>query len=101
MGLARKKIRKNRIAGIALIAFTIYVVISITLIRADIRERKDQIQELQNQIDDQVILNEEMQDVLDKGINDNYIIRVAREKLKMVFPEERVYKDIHKDATGN
>lgn len=96
--MSKRKLKKNRIVGFALIAFTAYIVISLTFMSNDIKEKKEEIAQMQNQIDEKTILNKELQDVLDKGVSDDYVIKVAREKLKFVFPEERVYRDVHKDV---
>lgn len=96
--MARIKWRKNRIVGLALIVFTVYIGISLTLIHNDVKKIEEETAQVQTDIDEQTILNQEMQDILDQGIDDNYIIKLARERLNFVFPEERVYKDVHKDT---
>jgi len=36
-----------------------------------------------------------MQDIINKGgADEDYIIKIAREKLNFVFPDETVYKDM-------
>lgn len=96
--MARIKPRKNRIVGLALIVFTVYIGVSLTLIHNDVKAMEEETAQVQADIEEQTILNEEMQNILDQGIDDNYIIKIARERLNFVYPEERVYKDVHKDT---
>ncbi len=92
--MATKKLPKNRIVAIALIVFTIYVIISLVWIHNDKKERQAELAQVENQIEEQTVVNQEMQDLLDKGIDDSYIIKQARELLNFVFPNEKVYKDV-------
>lgn len=89
------KWKKNRIVIFALIAFTVYVIVSLFFVNRDIKTRKEETAELVNDIEEQTILNQEMQDIIDKGgADEDYIIKIAREKLNFVFPDETVYKDM-------
>lgn len=93
--MAKGKLRKNRIAGIALIAFTLYVVVSLAFINHDIKAKQEESAQLQAEIDEKSIMNEEIQDRIEKGIDAEYIIKIAREQLNFVFPDERVYRDMN------
>jgi len=89
------KRKKNHIMTIALIAFTIYVLVSLYFVNADIRERRLETAAIQEQIVTQTVKNEELQEIVEKGeVDEDYIVRQAREKLNYVFPEERVFRDI-------
>ena len=91
----QKRKKKNHMVVVALVAFTIYVLVSLYFINVDIRERKQDTANLQEQIVKQQAENEELQEIVDKGeVDEDYIIRQAREKLNFVFPDERVFKDI-------
>ncbi len=93
--MAEKKRKRSRIMLIALAAFTVYVLVSLYFINVDIRERRQDTAYLQEQITEQQIQNEELQEIVDKGeVDENYIIRQAREKLNFAFPDERVFQDI-------
>lgn len=91
----QKRKKKNHMVVVALVAFTIYVLVSLYFINVDIRERQQDTANLQEQIVKQQAENEELQEIVDKGeVDEDYIIRQAREKLNFVFPDERVFKDI-------
>ncbi len=89
-----KKQKKNKIVLVALIVFTVYVIISVIFVNNDIELHEDNLFALQAEIDEQTLLNDEVQRILDEGVDSDYIIRIAREKLGLVFPNERVYVDV-------
>ena len=93
--MAATKKRKRRIVVIvAVIAITIYVGISMVFITNSYREKSQEIQQVQQQIDEQTVLNQEYQEMIDQGVDDEYIQKLAREKLGLVYPDERVYIDM-------
>ena len=93
--MAATKKRKRRIVVIvAVIAVTIYVGISMVFITNSYREKSQEIQQVQQQIDEQTVLNQEYQALIDQGVDDEYIQKLAREKLGLVYPDERVYIDM-------
>lgn len=93
--MAATKKRKRRIVVIvAVIAVTIYVGISMVFITNSYREKNQEIQQVQQQIDEQTVLNQEYQEMIDQGVDDEYIQKLAREKLGLVYPDERVYIDM-------
>lgn len=93
--MAATKKRKRRIVVIvAVIAITIYVGISMVFITNSYREKNQEIQQIQQQIDEQTVLNQEYQEMIDQGVDDEYIQKLAREKLGLVYPDERVYIDM-------
>ena len=93
--MAATKKRKRRIVVIvAVIAITIYVGISMVFITNSYREKSREIQQVQQQIDEQTVLNQEYQAMNDQGEDDEYIQKLAREKLGLVYPDERVYIDM-------
>lgn len=93
--MAATKKRKRRIVVIvAVIAVTIYVGISMVFITNSYREKNQEIQQVQQQIDEQTVLNQEYQEMIDQGVDDEYIQKLAREKLGLVYPNERVYIDM-------
>ena len=89
----RKKI-KRIVVAVALFVFTAYVAISLAFIGNDIKQKHQETIQLQNQIVDTETINQELQELIDNGADADYIIKIAREKLGLVFPDERVYVDI-------
>lgn len=94
MAQKAKKVYRNRLLTIALIVFTIYIIASFFWIQQSIREKNTKLAALQLQIDQQTVENEEIQDLLEKGIGDEYIVKIAREQLDYAFPDERIYRDV-------
>lgn len=86
---------KNRqlIFRLAFIAFFVYTAISFTVMQVDISKRKQQLEDAQAQLNEQTYINREITNILDSGENQEYIMRIAREKLGLVFPNERVIID--------
>ena len=60
----------------------------------EIREKEKEAEQIQAQIAEQQAENERLQAVVDGGDEQEYIERVAREKLGYVMPDEKVYYDI-------
>ncbi len=90
-----KKITINRIIIIAMAAFTIYVVVSIFMTQQDIDAKTQQLETLNNKIAEQQVMNDELEKIVATGaMDEDYIIRTAREKLGYAFPDERVYQDL-------
>lgn len=85
---------KGKIIIVGLLVFTIYVVVSCFTVLSSIRDKKYETASLQQQIQEKEEMNKELQEVLDNGIDQDYVIKRAREKLGLVFPDERVYVDI-------
>ncbi len=92
--MAVKKVKKRRIAIIAIAAFTVYVLISTIFIYNSIQTKQNKLDSLQTQIEENKILNQEFKELIDEGVDEDYIVKMAREKLGLVFPDERVYVDI-------
>lgn len=91
--MAQRKAKKSKIIRIAFVAFFIYVVVSFAIMQIDISKRKASLDAMQSEIKEQQYLNKQMQGILDSGTDTEYIMRIAREKLGFVFPDERVFVD--------
>ena len=92
MARARKS-KKSLIFRIAFLAFTVYVAVSVTVIQIDIANRKQQLADAQAQLDEQNYIKSEITDILNSGEYTEYIMKIAREKLGMAFPDEEVFVD--------
>lgn len=91
--MAKIKTKKSKIMRVALAAFFIYVIASFGFMQIDISKRKASLDAVQQEISEQQYLNKEIQSILDSGADTEYIMRIAREKLGFVFPDERVFVD--------
>lgn len=91
--MAKHKTKKSKILRLALIAFLIYVAVSFVVMQLDISRRRQDLQTIQQTLSEQQYLNKEMQTIIDSGTDTEYIMRMAREKLGFVFPDEKVFID--------
>lgn len=85
--------------SLAIVAFLIYSMVSIIGIQAQIRERKAELEELQEQITVQEIKNEEMQKLYDSTGSDFSALaeQIARDDLDYVKEGERVFVNVSGD----
>lgn len=76
------------------LAVFIYLFATFLGLRLDIKEKKEQVNNLSAQYEQQLADNEELQKLIDEGDEAQYIEHIAREKRGYVYPDERVYYDI-------
>ena len=98
-GKAKKKNAKNEqkfsfILLIGLLFMVGYFAISFVNIRLNIRQREKQVAELKAELEQQLAENDRLQGVLDGEDQEEYIERIAREKLGYVMPGEKVYYNV-------
>lgn len=82
--------------SLAVVAFLIYSMVSIIGIQKQIRERKAELDELQEQITVQEIKNEDMQKLYDSTGSDFSALaeQIARDDLDYVKEGERVFVNV-------
>lgn len=88
------KKRENLLPKLLLLAVVVYVVVSFVQLQVELNTKRLALAELQVNINEQVAQNAELQGMLDMGMDDEYIERMAREKLDYAYPDEQVYVDI-------
>lgn len=84
------------VISLSLILFAFYAVVTLVNQQIEITEKREQLEELQDQIVIQEVKNDEIQNVyeLDDDENDAYIERVAREEFDYSKQGERVFINI-------
>lgn len=90
----RRTRRVHIAAKIGLFAFAVYSAFNIVSLQLEIKDKEDEMTELQQQIDDQKLENSEIEDILDSEDDADYIARIARDKLGYISPGQRVFVDI-------
>lgn len=91
-----KYIREGRTPTVTLwVTVAMFMLASIAMIgvvrsRIEIKEKNEQLKQLNEQYDKKTLENEALKELLTNG-TDEYIERRAREDLDMVLPGERVY----------
>ncbi len=91
-----KKARKKKfwLFRLSLLIVTVAIGVQIITIQSQLAAKKQELSNLKQQLQTQNQENEELQKTIDSGINDEYVEKVAREKLGYVSPFERVFIDI-------
>ncbi len=85
--------KKKRVSGPAKTATAVFAVYAaFTLLQ--IAEKKEEQALLQAQIEEQELRNAEIKALLESENSDDYVARIAREKLGYISPGERVFVDI-------
>lgn len=89
--------KKKRVSGLAKTAtavFAVYAAFTLVSLQLQIAEKKEEQALLQAQIEEQELRNAEIRALLESENSDEYVARIAREKLGYASPGERVFVDI-------
>ena len=95
--MAAESVRKKkkglfwRIAAVCVLA---YVGVSFVQLQVDLGRKRTELASLEQQVEDQLLENQELQALLDMRQDEEYIERVARDRLDYAYPDEKVYIDI-------
>lgn len=90
----QKRKHGNILLTVALLAFVIYVCISLILIYSQYNEKQNQLDSLNRQIQEQIQENQDSERLLSEDDEATFAERYAREKLGFARPEERVFYSI-------
>lgn len=96
MAKKRKKRLSFLIVKIGVVAFVAYGVVSIVSTQYQLAQRNREEAELDGQIAAMQANNEELDALLNASEDnyDDYILKLVREKLNYVYPDEMVLKDV-------
>jgi len=75
-------------------AFMVYAAILLIDMQIDIANRNRQLTELQQRVENQRISNKELERQLAMGMDQEYVERIARERLGFIAPDETVFIDV-------
>lgn len=92
-----KKLKKKKVSGLAktvAAVFAVYAAFTMVSLQLQIGEKKQEQAQLQQQIELQKLRNAEVKALLESENSDDYVARIAREKLGYLSPGERVFVDI-------
>ena len=90
----RRKKRVGLITKIFVAVFSIYAAFTLVSLQIQIGAKREEQQLLQSQVEEQSLRNAEIEALLTGGDNDEYVARLARDKLGYVSPGERVFVDV-------
>ena len=90
----QKSGRKSLILRVCIFAFVVYSMVHLIDIQINMASRRRQLVELEQRVEAQRIANRELERQLAQGMDEQYIERIARERLGFIAPNETVYIDI-------
>ncbi len=90
----RRKKRVGLATKIFVAAFSIYAAFTLVSLQIQIGAKREEQQLLQSQVEEQSLRNAEIEALLTSEDNDEYVARLARDKLGYVSPGERVFVDV-------
>ncbi len=90
----RRKKRVGLATKIFVAIFAVYAAFTLVSLQIQISAKREEQAALRAQIEEQTLRNAEIEAILNNEDNDEYIARIARDKLGYVSPGERVFVDI-------
>lgn len=82
---------------IFLIFCAVCLVVQIVNIHINISQKQRELNALHEKVNVQIRQNQLLQKQLDFGVTDQYIAELARKKLNLVLPSERIFIDVTKE----
>ena len=97
MAAGKRKKKSKILPQVALVCFVVYALISLVKLQMDVSARRQELESLQTQAEEQRLANKDSERALSAENDDEYYARIARERLNYGYPNERVIVD----ASGN
>ena len=79
---------------VAVVAVVLYASVSLIDMQINLTARRRQVSELEHRVEVQRIANKELERQLMQGQDQEYIERIARERLGFISPDETVFIDV-------
>lgn len=92
--IAVKKRRKSVILRLLLLAFSVYILISLINYQVQLTNHRRDLAEKQSTLEAKNLEVSELKRLLESGTESQLIERAARERLGYVYPDEQVYVDL-------
>ena len=89
-----KAARIRKLLCLVLAAICLYFVYNIIVIRVNLSKEKQSLDIIEKQIYEQRLLNEELERIVYSDGENDYVERIAREKLGYAAIDERIFVDI-------
>ena len=89
-----RKRRSSLVFYVVAIAFVVYAGITLVNLQTFIQTKSNEIGDLQKRIEAQQQKNTELQNNLNKDTDTSYVEKIAREKLGLAYPNERVFYNV-------
>lgn len=88
--MSRNK-RAGLLGRILLLGLLIYMIGTLISVRQQIAEAKNQVAILTEEVSEQLQYNTELSNAIENRDNPNFVEDIAREKLDLVSPDDRVF----------
>ena len=89
------KLKKaNIFTKVVIVALLLYAVVSIATVRADVAKTEKMRDELAAAVADMTQQNAELNYDIQHGTDDETIVDIARDKLGLVMPGEKIFYDV-------
>ncbi len=93
-GATKKRGRRRIILIIILAVFLVYIIYQMATLGSMIEKKTRDLESLRTQVEEQKMINEQLERTLEQPIDAEYVERVAREKLGLAYPNERVFVNV-------
>ncbi len=90
----KKKNPGKLILRLCLVLFTIYVVYNFVVLQIQIKEKNEELKQLEMEIYSQSLVNQQLEESVNAELTDEEIAEIARNKLGYSLPGERIFIDI-------
>lgn len=90
----KRKKKVNIVAKCIIVCFAVYASFTLVSLQMQISEKKAEQRQLVAASEAQALENAEIKALLESPESDEYVARIAREKLGYISPGERVFIDI-------
>lgn len=87
----KDRVKANVFVRAALAVFIVFCVVTIVKIQLEFNQLEEKKAALNEQVADYVFSIDKIQNDLNTPVDDDYIIRVAKEKLNLRLPEEIIF----------
>lgn len=84
----------NPLIRLCVTVFAAYVAVSLITLQMQINEKKIQLQQVTDQLEEETLQQVELQRQLELGDDDEHIARIAHDKLDMGYADEHVFRDV-------
>ena len=82
---------KDTLMRIVVLSLLMYALVSLAVVAGELRQLKDNTALLEQQLQELVKENTELEEKLTNGIDDAQMLQLARSRLGLVLPSERVF----------
>lgn len=92
----KKKKKTGLFVKVAAAIFILYALVTLTVLQAQINYRRQMSYQLVGQLSEQTLVGAKLREATGSELDQDAIVRLAREKLGYVFPGEIVLVDVSK-----